>query len=93
MRSLKPLKDMKAQWVGFLSVCGILLGVAVYNWARLQGQVDTLDRETDIELEALRLDVQVLKNTCQHVSPVRMLNIDTKLNEHQKSIDRLKKRR
>lgn len=93
LQSLRPLKEMRFQWRGFLAVCGLLLAVASYIFVRLQGQVDVIDRELRNEIQVLKLHMVELNTTCEHVSPARMLQIDIINAEQQHQIDELRKKR
>ena len=67
---------MNYQWRGFLAVCGLVGAIMSYNYVRLQGKVDELERNFEVYQLQMSVDMANLKSTCEHVSAPRMLTID-----------------
>jgi len=90
--TIKPIKAMREQWRGALLASAVLLPTLValvsYAFFQEQNRVDRLE----VELKQMRNETEALRRDCQHVSPARMLKLDTTDNDLDKRIDAIEKR-
>jgi len=85
--SLRPLRDMRSQWQGFLAVVVVLSALFGYLFIREQGRIDTGEKR----IEALEKDVIKLKGMIR-LDDDRMMRIDRADQAHDAEIEALKAR-
>jgi len=89
--TIKPIKAMREQWRGALLASAVLVPtlVALVTYAFFQEQ-DRVDR-LEAEMKLLEPQLEAIRRDCSHVSPQRMLKLDTvdnALNERVTGLER-----
>ena len=79
--TIKPIKAMREQWRGALLASAVLVPtmMALVTYAFFQEQ-DRVDR-LEAEMRLLEPKLEAVRRDCAHVSPERMLKLDTTDNE------------
>ena len=80
---------MREQWRGASVMAMLLIPTvgALVTWIFLQQRSRVDDIEAQLRL--LQPELEAIRRDCQHVSPARMLKIDTTDNEHSRKIDQI----